>query len=151
RYDASWLPFVGERLPGTTASFFDNTPHKGLLIGSAGQAGGWPGAVRQIGTMVNGRPPACRVLLLEPVMDSGGRAMSRGLGNVAEPSPLIERYGADVIRWFCVAAGQGERGMPLSEAALADIAGGVFAPYWQAAGTLVDRIGTDDEDSQNTG
>lgn len=149
RYDASWLPFASERPPGTTASFLDNTPHNGLIIGNAGQAGGWPAAVRQIGTMVNGRPPACRVLLLEPVMDSGGRTMSRGLGNVAEPLPLIERYGADVIRWFCVAAGQAERGMPFSEAALADIADGVIAPYWQAAGTLLDRIGTAEEDSQN--
>ncbi|HEX7996544.1 MAG TPA: class I tRNA ligase family protein, partial [Streptosporangiaceae bacterium] len=113
-YDASWLPFAGQRPPGAAGSFFDNTPHNGLIIGSAGEAGGWPAAVKQIGTMVNGRPPACRVLSLDPVMDSGGRAMSRAFGNVAEPLPLIERYGADVIRWFCVAAGQAGGRMPVS-------------------------------------
>jgi isoleucyl-tRNA synthetase len=101
--------------------------------------------------MVNGRPPACRVLLLEPVMDSGGRAMSRGLGNVAEPVPLIERYGADVIRWFCVAAGQAEGGMALSDDALADIADGVFARYWQAAAALLDELGRVSDDSQDAG
>jgi isoleucyl-tRNA synthetase len=151
RYDASWLPFAGQRPAGATGSFFDNTPHNGLIIGSAGQAGGWPAAVRQIGTMVNGRPPACRVLLLDPVMDSGGRAMSRALGNVAEPLPLIERYGADVIRWFCVGAGQADGGMPLSEAALADIADRVLARYWLAASTLLDWIGTSPADSENAG
>jgi isoleucyl-tRNA synthetase len=151
RYDASWLPFARERMPGAAGSFFDNTPHNGLIIGSAGQAGGWPAAVRQVGTMVNGRPPPCRVLLLDQVIDSGGRAMSRGLGNVAEPLPLIERFGADVIRWFCVAAGQAGHGMPLSEAALADITDRVFAPYWLAASTLLEWIGTAGDDSQHVG
>jgi isoleucyl-tRNA synthetase len=150
RYDATWLPFAEQRLPEAAGSFVDNTPHNGLIIGSAGQAGGWPAAVRQIGTMVNGRSPACRVLLVDPVTDAGGRAMSRGLGNVAEPLPLIERYGADVVRWFCVAR-QAERGMLLSEAALADIADRVFARYWLAGSTLLKLIGTSEEDSQNAG
>jgi isoleucyl-tRNA synthetase len=151
RYDASWMPFARQRLPAAAVSIFENSPHNGLIIGSAGPAGGWPGAVRRLGTMVNGRPPACRVLLLQPVLDSSGRAMSRGLGNVVEPLPLIERYGADVIRWFCVAAGQAEGGMALSEVTLDDIADGVFAPYWEAATTLLRWLGGAGGDAAHAG
>ena len=48
----------------------------------------------------------CRVLALEPMPDASGRAMSRGLGNLVEPMALIERFGADVIRW-CLCRGAG--------------------------------------------
>jgi isoleucyl-tRNA synthetase len=89
--------------------------------------------------MAAGRPLACRVLQFEPISDASGRPMSRGLGNVAPPLPLAERYGSDVIRWFCVAAAPAERGMPLSEAALLDITDSVFAPYLKAATTLLGR------------
>ena len=69
--------------------------------------------------------------------------MSRGLGNLVPPMPLVERYGSDVIRWYCVAAGPAERGMPLSETALEDIIDSVFAPYLRtAATTLLGWLGT---------
>ncbi|MDR2983739.1 MAG: class I tRNA ligase family protein, partial [Nocardiopsaceae bacterium] len=140
RYDASWLPFASQNLPAATGFIFENSPHNGLIIGSTGPAAAWPGAVRQLGTMANGRPPACRALLIPPVLDTRGRVMSRGFGNVVEPLPLIERYGSDVIRWFCVAAGQAD-GMALSEAMFDDIADRVFAPYWEAVTTLLRWLG----------
>jgi isoleucyl-tRNA synthetase len=142
RYDAGWLPFARTAMPAATVFSLDNRPQHRLIIGSAGRAGGWPGAVRQIGSMTAGRPLACRVLQFEPISDASGRAMSRGLGNVAPPLPLAERYGSDVIRWFCVAAAPAERGMALSEAALLDITDSVFAPYLKAATTLLDWLGT---------
>ncbi|MGN6794859.1 MAG: class I tRNA ligase family protein [Streptosporangiaceae bacterium] len=148
KYDASWLPFARTRQAAHTVSSIDNRAQHGLIVGSAGQAGGWPGAVRQIGAMVDGRPEGCRVLELEPILDTSGRAMSSGLGNVAEPLPLIERYGSDVIRWFCIAAGQAGPGIALSEAALDDIMLGVFAPYWNAATTLLSWLSAAGGDSR---
>ena len=142
RYDAGWLPFARTGMPAAAVFSFDNRPQHRLIIGSAGRFGGWPGAVRRIGSMLAGRPLACRVLQVGPISDASGRVMSRGLGNVAPPLPLVERYGSDVIRWFCVAAGPVEHGMPLSEAALEDITDSVFDPYWNAATTLLGWLAT---------
>jgi isoleucyl-tRNA synthetase len=151
RYDASWLPFARQCRPAATVSSFENRAHHAIIIGSAGHPAGWPRTVRQIGAMVSGGRPACRVLSLEPLHDSSGRAMSRGLGNVVEPLPLIERYGSDVIRWFCVAAGQAERGMPLSEAALEDIADRVLAPYWRLASAVINTLAAAGADPAGAG
>jgi len=150
RYDASWLPSARERRSLAAASS-DDTPHHGIIVGSADHSGGWPSAARQIGAMVNGSPAAYRVLTIEPVVDGSGRAMNRSLGNVVEPLPLIERHGSDVIRWFCVAAGQTECAVPLSDAALEDIADNVLVPYWQLATALINWLASTGADTAHGG
>jgi isoleucyl-tRNA synthetase len=142
RYEAGWLPFAGTVPPASTVSSFDNRTHSGLLIASAGAGEGWPGAVQQISDLVYGRPAEFSVLPLPPVADATGRAMSGGAGNLVEPLSLIERFGADVVRWCCLTISQaGPSGpaagpLPLSEAALEEVARTVFAPYRDAASTL---------------
>jgi isoleucyl-tRNA synthetase len=37
------------------------------------------------------------------VLDGAGRAMHKSLGNVVSPLTLIEKYGADVVRWWALA------------------------------------------------
>ncbi len=143
RYDAGWLPFAGRVRSASTVSSLDNRPQDGLLVASAGAGEGWPGAVQQIGHLVYGRPAGFSVLPLRPAADAAGRAMSGGLGNLVEPLPLIERFGADVIRWSCGTIGRAEAGKPppetsrpLSEAALEEISRTVFVPYRDVAAAL---------------
>jgi isoleucyl-tRNA synthetase len=45
----------------------------------------------------------CVVLGL--LLDKDGRKMSKRLGNVVDPFDVMERYGADALRWFFLAAG----------------------------------------------
>ena len=104
RYDAGWLLFAGAVPPAGTVSSLVHRPQGGLVISRAGPGSWWLEAVRDVGAAVFGRPPDCRVLALEPVPDASGRAMSRGFGNLVEPMALIERVGADVIRWCCATA-----------------------------------------------
>ena len=135
RYEAAWLPFAGTVPPAGTVSSLDNRPQGGLLIASAGAPEGWPDMVQQIGDLVYGRSAEFRVLPLRPAADADGRAMSGGLGNLVEPLSLIERFGADVIRWSCVTVGQAGLG-PSGPAALDEITRAVFAPYLDAASLL---------------
>ncbi len=39
------------------------------------------------------------------VMDREGRKMSKSLGNVLDPFALLDRFGADAVRWFMIASG----------------------------------------------
>lgn len=143
RFEAGWLPFADSVPSARAVSSPDNRPRGGLLIASAGPGTGWPAAVQDVAALVCGRPAGLRVLRLPPVPDAAGRAMSSGLGNLVEPLTLIERFGADVIRWFSVTIGQAgpdqpvpEASEPWSEAALAEITRTVFAPYRRAASLL---------------
>jgi isoleucyl-tRNA synthetase len=45
------------------------------------------------------------VVCLGLLVDKEGRKMSKRLGNVIDPWEVIDRFGADALRWFMVAAG----------------------------------------------
>ena len=58
-----------------------------------------------IGTIVFGRSSYENVLCLGLIVAEDGRKMSKHLGNVLEPIPLMEQHGADALRWFMAASG----------------------------------------------
>ena len=45
------------------------------------------------------------VVCLGHIVDREGRKMSKSLGNVLDPFELLDRYGADPLRWFMLATG----------------------------------------------
>jgi isoleucyl-tRNA synthetase len=138
RYDAGWMPFARGRLAAGTAPGSDNGPEARLVAANADHASGWLGAAMTIGALVSGRPAFGPVLCLGAVLDDGGRTMSRRRGNLAEPLPLIERYGADAIRWFCTVSAPLSAPKALSETALEQIAGTVLRTYWNSAALFLD-------------
>ena len=47
-----------------------------------------------------GRRPFKNVLIHGLIRDEQGRKMSKSLGNGIDPMDVIEKYGADALRWF---------------------------------------------------
>ncbi len=45
--------------------------------------------------------PLPDVLLVHDYVTTGGRKIGKSLGNAVDPTALVERYGADAIRWWC--------------------------------------------------
>ncbi len=64
---------------------------------------GWFNSSLMIGIGVSGRPPYTDVLTHGWVLDADGRAMHKSLGNVVAPETVIQRYGADIVRWWALA------------------------------------------------
>jgi len=50
--------------------------------------------------------PYKNVVVLGHLLDAKGQKMSKSKGNVVKPLELIERYGADIVRWYMVAVNQ---------------------------------------------
>jgi isoleucyl-tRNA synthetase len=138
RYDAGWMPFARQRLAAGTAGGSDNGHQARLVAASADHASGWLDAVRTLGAAAASRPPAGSALRLGAILDAAGRTTSRRLGNLVEPLPLIEHYGADAIRWFCTVSAPLSAPKALSEAALEQIAGTVLGTYWNTAAFFIE-------------
>jgi isoleucyl-tRNA synthetase len=56
-----------------------------------------------VGVGVERQAPFTLVATHGWVLDGAGRAMHKSLGNVVSPLTLIEKYGADVLRWWALA------------------------------------------------
>jgi len=64
------------------------------------QTRGWFYSLHAISTLLFNRPCFRNVICLGHVLDSKGEKMSKTRGNVVEPSVVIDKYGADALRWY---------------------------------------------------
>jgi leucyl-tRNA synthetase len=69
--------------------------------------------LRDLGFLQLGEP--FRRLLTQGMVIKDGAKMSKSKGNVVDPDPLIERYGADTARLFCLFASPPERDLDWSD------------------------------------
>jgi len=64
---------------------------------------GWFNSSLMVGVGVDNAAPYTEVATHGWVLDAQGYAMHKSLGNVVSPLPLVEKYGADVLRWWACA------------------------------------------------
>ena len=62
--------------------------------------------------------------------------MSKHLGNVLEPLPLMEQHGADALRWFFAASGSPWSTRRVGHAALEEIVRKILLTYWNTVSFL---------------
>ena len=88
-------------------------PHSGVepaypahfIAEAIDQTRGWFYTLMAIGTLVFDRSSYETVLCLGHILDAEGRKMSKHLGNVLDPHELMERHGADALRWYMLCGG----------------------------------------------
>ncbi|HEX7463640.1 MAG TPA: valine--tRNA ligase [Actinomycetota bacterium] len=93
----------------------------------------WVARMIMSGLYLLGDVPFREVLIHGLVRDAHGRKMSKSLGNVIDPLDMIERYGADALRYALARmASPDQQNLPLSEEGIE--AGRNFAnKVWNAA------------------
>ena len=64
------------------------------------QTRGWFYTLLVISTLLDLGVPYKNVISLGHVLDEYGRKMSKSRGNVVEPFEIMEKYGADAVRWY---------------------------------------------------
>ncbi len=91
-----------------------NYPHKkeefkvlfpsDFITEGSDQTRGWFYSLLVSSVIAFDRIPYKRVLYHGFTLDADGRKMSKSLGNVVDPTEIIERYGADVLRFYMLGA-----------------------------------------------
>ncbi|NQU38066.1 MAG: class I tRNA ligase family protein, partial [Actinobacteria bacterium] len=64
------------------------------------------------------------------------RKMSKHLGNVLEPIGLMDRHGADAVRWFMLAAGSAWQSRRVSDDTINEVVRKTLLTYWNTASFL---------------
>lgn len=64
------------------------------------QTRGWFYTLLAVSVLLDKGRPYKNVICLGHLLDADGRKMSKSLGNIVDPEEMIERYGADAVRWY---------------------------------------------------
>src|SRR3954449_2626060 len=86
-----------------------------------------------VGTLVFGQSSYENVLCLGHILAEDGRKMSKHLGNILEPMPLMDRHGADAVRWFMLAGGSPWSARRVGHETLSEVVRKVLLTYWNTA------------------
>jgi isoleucyl-tRNA synthetase len=137
-YDSGAMPFAQwgyPHVPGSAERFTAAYPAQ-FICEALDQTRGWFYTLMAIGTLVFDRSSYENVLCLGLIQAEDGRKMSKHLGNVLEPIPLMDEHGADAVRWFMAASGSPWLPRRLGHTSLGDVVRKVLLTYWNTASFL---------------
>lgn len=129
-YDSGSMPFAAVGYPHNPQSAFDQQYPADFICEAIDQTRGWFYTLMAIGTLVFEQSSYENVVCLGHILDEEGRKMSKHLGNVLEPIPLMDEHGADAVRWFMLASGSPWQARRLGHQAIADVVRKTLLTYW---------------------
>ena len=137
-YDSGAMPFAQwgyPHAPGSDEQVQRYYPAQ-YICEALDQTRGWFYTLMALGTLVFDRSSYENVVCLGLILAEDGRKMSKHLGNVLEPIPLMEHHGADGVRWFMAASGSPWQPRKLGDTAISDVVRKVLLTYWNTASFL---------------
>ena len=99
-FDSGSMPFAQYHYPFENEELFDKQFPADFIAEGIDQTRGWFYSLLVIGTVVKGVSPYKNVLVNELLLDKYGKKMHKSKGNAIEPFSMIEKYGADTIRFY---------------------------------------------------
>jgi len=86
--------------PESKTLFEDRRFPADYICEAVDQTRGWFYSLHAISTLLFNRPCFRNVICLGHILDAKGEKMSKAKGNVVEPWAIINKYGADALRWY---------------------------------------------------
>ena len=132
-YDSGAMPFAQFGYPTHNVEEFEKSYPADFICEAIDQTRGWFYTLMAVGTLVTGSNSYRNVVCLGHILDAEGRKMSKHLGNVLEPIPLMDAQGADALRWFMLASGSPWQARRVSAEAMQEVVSKVLSTLWSIA------------------
>jgi isoleucyl-tRNA synthetase len=99
-FDSGSMPFAQYHAPHENLEHFEERFPADFICEALDQTRGWFYSLLAVSTLLFDRSAYRNVVCLGLILDEQGRKMSKSLGNTVEPWEVIDRYGADALRWY---------------------------------------------------
>ncbi len=99
-YDSGSMPFAQWHYPFENKEMFEKNFPANFISEAVDQTRGWFYTLEAISTLLFDKAPFQNCIVLGHVQDGEGRKMSKHLGNVVDPFTMLDKFGADAIRWY---------------------------------------------------
>ncbi|MFA4845023.1 MAG: isoleucine--tRNA ligase [Patescibacteria group bacterium] len=122
-FDSGCMPYAQWHYPFENKELIDSgEAYPADYISEAiDQTRGWFYTLLAVSTLLGRERPFKNVICLGHVLDAEGKKMSKSLGNTVDPMELIEKYGADAVRWYMYTINQPGESKRFDEKALGDM------------------------------
>jgi isoleucyl-tRNA synthetase len=132
-FDSGSMPFAQFGAPYRNADDARSSYPADFICEAIDQTRGWFYSLMAVGTLVFDQSSYRNVVCLGHILAEDGRKMSKHLGNILEPIPLMDQHGADALRWFMACSGSPWSSRRVGHKALEEIASKVIRTYWSVA------------------
>ena len=104
-YDSGSMPFAQWHYPFENREIFEKRFPANFISEAIDQTRGWFYTLMAISTLMFHRAPFENCIVLGHVQDKDGQKMSKHKGNVVDPWSVLDKQGADAVRWYFYTAG----------------------------------------------
>ncbi len=99
-YDSGSMPFAQWHYPFENKEKFEQNFPANFISEAIDQTRGWFYTLEAISTVLFDRAPFENCIVMGHVQDAEGHKMSKHLGNVVDPFQMLDKFGADALRWY---------------------------------------------------
>ena len=131
-FDSGAMPFAQYHHPFENEELFKHQYPADFICEGIDQTRGWFYSLMAIGELMSGQNSYRNVVVNGTVLDKDGKKMSKSVGNVVDPIPLIERFGADAVRWYFVTAASIGNDYRFGEELVQKVATGFLSTLWHS-------------------
>ncbi len=99
-FDSGAMPFAQWHYPFENKEEFERRYPANFISEAIDQTRGWFYTLSAIAACLFDEPSFLNCIVLGHVQDKDGRKMSKHIGNVVDPWVLLDKQGADAVRWY---------------------------------------------------
>lgn len=99
-FDSGSMPFAQWHYPFENQKLFEENFPADFISEAVDQTRGWFYTLMAISTVLFDQAPYQNVIVLGLVQDENGQKMSKSKGNAVDPMEILNRFGADAVRWY---------------------------------------------------
>ncbi|NNJ05151.1 isoleucine--tRNA ligase [Streptomyces sp. PKU-MA01144] len=129
-YDSGSMPFAQWGYPYRNKEIFEKRYPAQFISEAIDQTRGWFYTLMAVGTLVFDKSSYENVVCLGHILAEDGRKMSKHLGNILQPIPLMDQHGADAVRWFMAAGGSPWAARRVGHGTIQEVVRKTLLTYW---------------------
>ncbi len=131
------MPARGGAAPARADDEFEAHFPADYICEALDQTRGWFYSMLAVSTLLFGESSYRNVVCLGLILDEQGQKMSKSKGNIVEPWDVLERFGADALRWYFFTSKYPWDGYRFSMEAIGEAVRQFLLPLWNTYGFYV--------------
>jgi isoleucyl-tRNA synthetase len=143
-FDSGSMPFAQYHAPHENLEHFEARFPADFVCEALDQTRGWFYSLLAVSTLLFDTPSFRNVVCLGLILDEDGMKMSKSRGNIIEPWEVIDRYGADALRWYLFTSKYPWDGYRFSLETIGEAVRQFLLPLWNTYSFYVLYAGAND-------